>query len=168
MGPWSVAMSGWRKWLPPTYHNAKRWRAAETLPQAARAHRHIMRFLPPAALAAVVLTGPTKAQIQKTPYLVVGVGLASCGTWTAARRNRTAAPHTSNGFWDLSLASLLLPAEFLRFGKWRPTQFGPGQTTIVRIIPWSGSRPLGRNSSQCTLADDPVRQRQPNGCSAQP
>ena len=45
----------------------------------------MMRFLLPAALAFALMAGSAEA----TDFSVIGVGLWSCGSWTAARRDRT-------------------------------------------------------------------------------
>jgi hypothetical protein len=37
-----------------------------------------------------LMVGPADAQIQRTPFLVAGAGLAPCEAWTEARQGRTA------------------------------------------------------------------------------
>jgi hypothetical protein len=44
-----------------------------------------MHFLLPAVLAAVLMTGSAEAQPQT--FAIMGLGTASCGSWTAARRS---------------------------------------------------------------------------------
>ncbi len=41
-------------------------------------------------IAAALASGQTWAQIQGSPFLVVGAGLAPCEAWVEARRDRTA------------------------------------------------------------------------------
>ena len=48
------------------------------------------------------MIGPAAAQIQRTPFLVAGMGLAPCEAWTEARRGRAA-----NGYeqWVMGFVS---------------------------------------------------------------
>jgi hypothetical protein len=43
-----------------------------------------------AIVLSALMIGPGEAQIQRTPFLVAGVGLAPCEAWTEARQGRTA------------------------------------------------------------------------------
>ncbi len=45
---------------------------------------------PLAIVLSALMVGPAEAQIQRTPFLVAGVGLAPCEAWTEARQGRTA------------------------------------------------------------------------------
>ena len=48
------------------------------------------RLRPLAIVLSVLMLGPAAAQIQRTPFLVAGAGLAPCEAWTEARQGRTA------------------------------------------------------------------------------
>ena len=43
-----------------------------------------------AIVLSALMIGPAAAQIQRTPFLVAGIGLAPCEVWTEARQGRAA------------------------------------------------------------------------------
>lgn len=43
-----------------------------------------------AIVLSALMIGPAAAQIQRTPFLVAGMGLAPCEVWTEARQGRAA------------------------------------------------------------------------------
>ena len=64
---------------------------APTVTRASSDGLAIVRSLRSLAIVlSALMVGPVEAQIQRTPFLVAGVGLAPCEAWTEARQGRTA------------------------------------------------------------------------------
>src|SRR5215472_16358814 len=66
----------------------------------------MMRFLLPAALAVALMIGSAEAA-----KVIIGLGTASCGTWTADRRNPEGLPARLKSQWILGFLSGVAAAE---------------------------------------------------------